>query len=126
MELGRIVILSLSPWLIPWSAEAHLAHSPAWASKTLSRRHPVPSPPLERAPSAFVRDASPVSRTLLVFCVNQRVSASSLFHFLIFASGPPGLSPLCSGFGELQGGGGEDETRIPKGREDDPAARIAP
>ena len=68
--------LSLSPWLIPWSAEAHLAHSPAWASKTLSRRHPVPSPHLKRAPSGFIRDTSPVSRTLLVFCVNQGVSAS--------------------------------------------------
>ena len=32
--------------------------------------------PLERAPGAFVRDVSPVSRTLLVFCVNQGVSAS--------------------------------------------------
>ena len=56
---------SLSPRLIPWSAETRLAHSPARASKTL-----------ERAPGAFVRDASPVSRTLLVFCVNQGVSAS--------------------------------------------------
>ena len=46
------------------------------ASKTLSRRRPVPSPHLERAPLAFVSDASPVSRTLLVFCVNQGVSAS--------------------------------------------------
>ena len=62
--------------LIPWSAETHLAHSPAWASKTISRRHPVPSPHLERAPGAFVRDASPVSRTLLVCCINQGVSAS--------------------------------------------------
>ena len=75
---GPRVLLSLSPFLrlIPWSAETHLAHSPAWASKTISRRHPVPSPHLERAPGAFVRDASPVSRTLLVFCVNQGVSAS--------------------------------------------------
>ena len=31
---------------------------------------------IERAPGAFVRDASPVSRTLLVLCVNQGVSAS--------------------------------------------------
>ena len=31
---------------------------------------------LERAPSAFVSDASSVSRALLVFCVNQGISAS--------------------------------------------------
>ena len=45
---GPRVLLSLSPFLrlIPWSAETHLAHSPAWASKTISRRHPVPSPHL--------------------------------------------------------------------------------
>ena len=72
--------LCLSLRLIPWSTETHLAHSPAQASKTLSRRCPVPSPPtLERAPSALVRDASPVSRTLLVFCVSQGVSASFSF-----------------------------------------------
>ena len=67
---------SLSLPLIAWSTETHLAHSPARASKTLSRRHPVPSPHLERAPSAFVRDTSSVSRTLLAFCINQGVSAS--------------------------------------------------
>ena len=32
--------------------------------------------PLERAPGAFVSNASPVSRTLLVLCVNQGISAS--------------------------------------------------
>ena len=37
--------LSHSSQLIPWSAETRLAHSPAWASKTLLRRHPVPLPP---------------------------------------------------------------------------------
>ena len=68
--------LSLSFWLIPWSTETHLAHSPAPASKTLLRRLPMPSPHLERSPSTFVREASPVSRTLLVFCVNQGASAS--------------------------------------------------
>ena len=69
--------VSLSLQLIPWSTETHLAHSPTQASKTLSRRCPVPSPPtLERAPGALVRDANPVSRTLLVFCVSQGVSAS--------------------------------------------------
>ena len=67
---------SLSLPLIAWSTETHLAHSPARASKTLSRRHPVPSPHLERAPGAFVRDTSSVSRTLSVFCTKQGVSAS--------------------------------------------------
>ena len=74
--LSFLLSLSLSLRLIPWSAETHLAHSPARASKTLSRRRPVPSPCLERVPSAFMRDASPVLRTLLVFCVSQGVSAS--------------------------------------------------
>ena len=46
-SLGPWVFLSLShsPRLIPWSTETRLAHSPARASKTLSRRHTVPSPP---------------------------------------------------------------------------------
>ena len=77
-SLGPRIFLSfsLSLRLIPWSAETCLAHSPALASKTLSRRRPVPSPPLKREPGAFMRDASPVSRTLLVFCINWGVSAS--------------------------------------------------
>ena len=37
--------------------------------------------PLEGAPGAFVSDASPMSRALLVLCVNQRISAS--FSFLL-------------------------------------------
>ena len=74
--LSLSLSLCVSPRLIHWSAETRLAHSPARVSKTLWRRCPVPSPRLERAPGAFVRDASPVSRTLLVFCVNQGVSAS--------------------------------------------------
>ena len=36
--------------------------------------------PLERAPGAFVSDASPVSRTLLVFCVNQGMLAKGAVH----------------------------------------------
>ena len=76
-SLGPCVCLSLSVS----SADSlerrdRLVHSPARASKTVSRRCPVPSPPLERAPGAFMRDLNPVSRTLLVFCVNQGVSAS--------------------------------------------------
>ena len=42
--LSLSLCLSLSLLLIPWSAETCLAHSPAWASKTVSRRRPVPSP----------------------------------------------------------------------------------
>ena len=49
-RLGPCVCLSLSishsPRLIPWSTETRLAHSPARASKTLSRSHPVLSPHL--------------------------------------------------------------------------------
>ena len=51
--------------------------------------------PIERAPEAFVNRASPMSGTLLVFCVNQGISASfSLLYFLIIDSGPPGSGPL--------------------------------
>ena len=40
--------------------------------------------PIERAPEASVNRASPVSGTLLAFCVNQGISASfSLLYFLI-------------------------------------------
>ena len=58
--------LSLFFWLTLWSMETRHAHFSAPASKT----------PLERAPGAFVSNASPVSRTLLVLCVNQGISAS--------------------------------------------------
>ena len=66
--------LSLSGWFLRTQRPALLTLLPGLLR--LSRRCPVPSPLLERAPGAFVRDASPVSRTLLVFCVNQGVSAS--------------------------------------------------
>ena len=40
--------------------------------------------PIERAPEASMNRASPVSGTLLAFCVNQGISASfSLLYFLI-------------------------------------------
>ena len=66
---------SLSPRLILWSAETRLAHCPAQASKT-QEGVPCLHFPLERVLGAFVRDGSPVSRTLLVLCINQGVSAS--------------------------------------------------
>ena len=51
--------------------------------------------PIERAPEAFVNRASPVSRSLLVFCINQGISASfSLLYLLIINSRPPGSGPL--------------------------------
>ena len=51
--------------------------------------------PIERVPEAFVNRASPVSGTLLVFCVNQGISASfSLLYFLIVNSRPLGSCPL--------------------------------
>ena len=42
--------------------------------------------PLEGVPGAFVSNASPVSRALLVFCVNQVISASFslLLSFFFF------------------------------------------
>ena len=43
------LFLSLSLWLILWSVETCRAHCPTRASKTLSRRLPVPSPPWEGA-----------------------------------------------------------------------------
>ena len=47
LSLSLSFSLSLSPRLIIWSAEIRRIHPPAWASKTPSRRHPVPSPPQE-------------------------------------------------------------------------------
>ena len=43
VPVSACLSLSLSLRLIPWSVETRLAHSPARASKTLSRRRPVPS-----------------------------------------------------------------------------------
>ena len=69
--------LPLSLQLILWSIETCRAHSPALASKT----------PLERAPCAFVSNESPVSRSLLVLCINQGISASFSLSFSA-GSGP--------------------------------------
>ena len=49
-----------------------------------SREGAVRLHPIERAPEASVNRASPVSGTLLAFCINQGILASfSLLHFLI-------------------------------------------
>ena len=45
LSISLPLSLSLFFRLIPWSAEAHWAHSPARASKTLSRRRSMPSLP---------------------------------------------------------------------------------
>ena len=51
--------------------------------------------PIERESEAFVNRASPVSGTLLVFCVNQGISASfCILYFLTVNSGPPDSGPL--------------------------------
>ena len=85
------VCLSLSFWLIPWSAEARWAHFLAWASKTLSRRRTAPSPTREGA--WCLRAAAPALRTLLALHLNQGTSAS-FSYFLIVNSRPPGSGPL--------------------------------
>ena len=80
------------------------------ASKTWLRRCSASPPnwegtlhlhPTKRVPEASMNRASPVSGTLLAFCVNQGISASfslpysfSLFFIFIFDPGPPGPSPL--------------------------------
>ena len=54
-------LLSLYFWLIPWGTAAGWAHFLAQASKTLSRRRPVPSPTWEGA--WCLRAAAPALRT---------------------------------------------------------------
>ena len=69
--------------LIPWSTESLWVHFPAWASKTLSRRCPAPSPQREGA-WGLREQSKPRAGALLAFCVNQGISASfSLLYFLI-------------------------------------------
>ena len=75
--------LPLSFRLILWSAGALWVHFPAWASKTLSRRCPAPSPQREGA-WGLREQSKPRAGALLAFCVNQGISASfSLLYFLI-------------------------------------------
>ena len=50
--------------------------------------------PIKRAPEASMNRASPVPGALLAFCINQRISASFSFTFLLVDSRPPGSSPL--------------------------------
>ena len=86
--------LSLFFRLILWSAEALWVHFPARLLRP-SGEGTLCLHPIERAPEAFVNRATPMSGTLLVFCVNQGISAFfSLLYFLIVNSGPPDSGPL--------------------------------
>ena len=83
LSLSLSLSLSLFFRLIPWSAESLWVHFPARASKTLSRRHPAPSPHWEGAWGLW-EQSKPRAGALLAFCVNQGISASfSLLYFLI-------------------------------------------
>ena len=85
------LFLSLSP-ASSLDVKTRRAHSPAGEWGALCEGA-LCLHPFERAPGAFVSNPRPVSRTLLVFCVNHGISAS-FFHFLIIDSGPPGSGPL--------------------------------
>ena len=90
----RVFFLSLSLRLFLWSAEPAVF---TFQSRLLrpSREGALCLHPIERAPGDFVNSASPESGALLVFCINQGISASfSLLYFLIIDSGPPGSGPL--------------------------------
>ena len=83
LSLPLSLSLSLFFRLISWSAEALWVHFPAWASKTLSRRHSAPSPHREGA-WGLHEQSKPHVGALLAFCINQGISASfSLLYFLI-------------------------------------------
>ena len=75
--------LSLSFFrLIPLSTEALWVHFLSGFLR-LSREGALHLHPIERVPEAFMNRASPMSGALLVFCVNQGISASfSLLYFL--------------------------------------------
>ena len=83
LSLSLALSLSRSLRLFLWSTEALWVHFPAWASKTLSRRHSAPSPHREGA-WCLREQSKPRAGTLLAFCINQGISASfSLLYFLI-------------------------------------------
>ena len=86
---------SLSLWLILWSIETHHAHSPAWASKTLSRRRTVPSHPWGGA--QCLREWRKLCFKSFIGFWHKTRNISlflSLFYFLIVDSRPPGSGPL--------------------------------
>ena len=82
LSLSLLLARSLAPSLplffrlIPWSTEALWVHFLAQASKTLSRRCSAPSPHWEGT-WGLREQSKPHAGTLLAFCVNQGISASS-------------------------------------------------
>ena len=94
--LSFFLSLSLSLRLILWSIETRRADSPAWASKTLSRRHTVPSwPPQEGAWCLHERRKLCVKSFIVFLLKPKNINLFlCLFCFLIINSGPPGSDPL--------------------------------
>ena len=87
LSLSLSFSLSLPPSfslrLFLWSAEVLWVHFPARASKTHSRRCSAPSPHREGT-WGLHEQSKPHAGALLVFCINQGISASfSLLYFLI-------------------------------------------
>ena len=115
-SFGPCVLLSLSLFfrLIPWSAEVLCVHFPARASKTLSRRCSAPSPHWEGA-WGLREQSKPCAGALLAFCINQGISASFSFTFLLVDSGPPGSGPL-KDLNTLQKHGGKSQKKQLKHR----------
>ena len=75
--------LSLFFRLIPWSAEAEFTFLPGHLRP--SQEGALLLHPIERVCEAYVNRTSPMSGTLLAFCVNQGISAS--FSHLYFLTG---------------------------------------
>ena len=91
-SLSLSFILSLR--LIPWGTEALWVHFPEQASKTLLRRHSVPSPHREGA-WGLREQSKPLVRDLIGFLYKPRnISLYLSFTFLLVDSGPPGSGPL--------------------------------
>ena len=82
VPMSFFLSFSFSLRLIPWSAETGLAHSPARASKTLSKRHPVPSPPREDAWCLCEWCKSCVKGFIGFLCKPRNISLFLSFTFL--------------------------------------------
>ena len=75
------------------SIETRRAHSPARASKNLSRSLTVPSPPWEGA-RCLREQCKLCVKSFIGFLRKPRSISLFLFYFLIVDSRPPGSSPL--------------------------------
>ena len=74
-------LCSIRAWVpvsffLPFSPSLSLANTLEHRNPSCSLSCPNFQDPLERVPCTFVSDASPVSRSLLVLCINQGISAS--------------------------------------------------